>query len=146
MWEELLFDQYHEQESVMGRIRQLPIRLRLTSPCMCGRPVTIDWPANPMAFSMVVGGQMKRKIANALQAGILICDSGGIRWKPLSHTYPLHLPLHFFSDKTTLSDCFGDNVYVRARVHTFACVCVAKWDIKNVILVKNSFLCWCKSP
>lgn len=25
---------------------------------------------------------------------------------------------------------------MRAHVHTFACVCVAKWDIKNVILVE----------
>lgn len=35
----------------MGRIRQWPIRLRLTSPCMCGGPVTIDWPRNPMALT-----------------------------------------------------------------------------------------------
>ena len=89
MWEGQLCDQYHEQESAMGRIRQWPIRLRLTSPCMCGRPVTIDWPRNPMALAdsgEKKRRQMKRKIANALQAGILICDRGGIWWKPLSHS------------------------------------------------------------
>lgn len=53
---EQLSDQYHEQELAMGGIRQSPIRLRLTSPCMFGRPVTIDWPANPMALDMDGGG------------------------------------------------------------------------------------------
>lgn len=140
MWEGQLCDQYHEQESAMGRIRQWPIRLRLTSPCMCGRPVTIDWPRNPMALANRGGKkrrQMKRKIANALQAGILICDRGGIWWKPLSHSYPptllLFLPPPFFSDNTTLSDCLRENVYVHLCVRTFACVWVAKWDIPNAI-------------
>lgn len=51
---------------------------------MCGRPVTIDWPRNPMALpdrekkKKKTRRQMKRKIANALQAGILICDRRGI--------------------------------------------------------------------
>ncbi len=136
MWEGQLCDQYHEQESAMGRIRQWPIRLRLTSPCMCGRPVTIDWPRNPMALAdrgEKKRRQMKRKIANALQAGILICDRGGIWWKPLSHSYPPLPPSPFFSDKTTLSDCMGENVLVCVCVHTFAYVCVAKWDIPNAI-------------
>lgn len=38
----------------MGRIRQWPIRWGLTSPCVHGGPVTIDWPANPMALAIVV--------------------------------------------------------------------------------------------
>ena len=41
--------------------------------------------------------QMKRKIANALLPGILICDRRGIWCKPLSHRPSL-------SDKTALSD------------------------------------------
>lgn len=45
---------------------------------------------------------------------------------------PLYLP-PFFSDKTTLSDCLGENVHVCVCDHTFACVCVVKWDLANAI-------------
>lgn len=44
----------HERKSAMGRVRQLPIRLRLPSPCVHGGFVTIDWPTNPMALAIVV--------------------------------------------------------------------------------------------
>lgn len=42
----------------------------------------------------------------------------------------------FFSDKAALSDCSGGDrvlVCMCVCIHTFACVCAAKWDIPNAI-------------